>query len=147
MTSSPQQLSNAATELRATAQKYTTVADEMLGLVVGLSGIVYGLLTTWKGLGSQAFVTAQKQVARDGYRAIDALKGSAATMNSLAGAIEDNLGPIYTAHNTALASTNATQIHQAELAANAASARITSAAIAAGGTLTGEVAPRIAGGC
>jgi uncharacterized protein YukE len=145
--SSAEQLSNAATELRATARSYTTVAAEMQGLVVGLSGIVFSLLSTWKGLGSQAFVTAQKQVARDGYRAIDALNGSAATMNSLAGTIENNLGPIYTAQRIALASTDATQIHNAETAAHTALATITSAAVSAGGTLTSEVSPRVSGGC
>lgn len=145
--SSADQLGNAETELRSAASSYGTIAGELAGLVVNLSAIVGNVLTTWQGLGSEAFATAQKQAARDGYRVIGALNGAAQAMIAQADNIQANVEPISIAQHTEIDSIDPVEIRTAEQAATTARSAISTLAVSLSGGLASEVLPLVTGAC
>lgn len=88
------ELTTASADLLGASIQYTSSAADLEEMVGTMSGVVHGLLSQWSGLGSQGFVSAWKQAARDAYRAIDSLGGTAGAMKQLSGTIDDNVGAI-----------------------------------------------------
>lgn len=145
------QLSTAAADLTGASIQYTAAAADLEEMVGTMSGVVHGLLSQWSGLGSQGFVTAWKQAARDAYRAIDALGGTAGAMKQLSGTIEDNIGAIRNAEMLENGVPRGTDYGQRLLDAQSQASQALSAISAQVSSLTGQlqqvVVPLTIGGC
>lgn len=85
------QLAAASADLRGASNKYIGAAAELETMTGTMAGVVHGLISEWKGLGSEGFVTAWKAAARDAFRAIDALGGTGGAMLQLANTIDEHL--------------------------------------------------------
>jgi uncharacterized protein YukE len=85
------QLAAASADLHGASSKYVSAAAELEMMIGTMSGVMHEVTTTWKGLGSQGFVTAWQAAARDAFRAIDALGGTGGAMSQLATTIDENL--------------------------------------------------------
>jgi hypothetical protein len=147
-----EQLSNAATELKTTAGKYTTAASELGSLVGTMSAIMYGLLDYNAGTYVQAAIKAWQRGARDAYRLMDALDSAASAMQTLASGIESHVGAIQSyegLQNTAFADTpsGSKALQSAEKAATTAWAEIAALSRTFVSTLATSAEPHVVGAC
>lgn len=145
------QLAAASGDLRGASSKYVGAAAELETMVGTMSGVVNGLITQWKGLGSDGFVTAWKAAARDAFRTIDALGGTGGAMTQLADTIDENLQAISLGESMEQQVPHGTNFGQrlsnAETQASQALSAIQSQATSLAGQLQNVVVPLTTGGC
>ena len=145
------QLVTASADLRGAASKYVGAASELEVMAGTMSGIVHGLVSEWKGLGSEGFVTAWKAAARDAFRTIDALGGTGGAMTQLANTIDENIQAIDYGEGMEQQIPHGPNFGQrlsnAESQASQALSIIQSKASSLAGQLQNTVVPLTTGGC
>ncbi|HEU5382053.1 MAG TPA: WXG100 family type VII secretion target, partial [Ktedonobacteraceae bacterium] len=145
------QLVAASDELRGASSRYVGAAAELETMVGTMSGVVHGLITHWKGLGSDGFATAWKAAARDAFRTIEALGSTGGAMIQLANTIDENFQAINGAETLAQEVPHGINIGQrlsiAETQSSLALSAIQSKASSLAGQLHSVVVPLTTGGC
>ncbi|MGH7868511.1 MAG: WXG100 family type VII secretion target, partial [Candidatus Dormibacteraceae bacterium] len=145
------QLATASADLRGAASKYVGAAAELETMAGTMSGVVHGLTTEWKGLGSAGFVTAWQAAARDAFRTIDALGGTGGAMTQMANTIDENIQAISHAETMDLEDPHGMNFGQRLLNADAQGSQALSAIQSKASSLAGQlqsvVVPLTTGGC
>lgn len=146
-----EQLATASADLRGASSKYVGAASELETMTGTMSGVVHGLTSEWQGLGSEGFVTAWKAAARDAFRTIDALGGTAGAMSQLANTIDANISAIAYGESMDLQDPHGMNFGQrvlhADTQASQALTAIQNEASSLSGQLQGVVVPLTTGGC